>query len=234
MRFIESSAAFGPDFSFDSEVTTRGPEARRITQLWLGKRLRPDVHNDLSLVSTSLLLRYHFDEDLGGRYLLTVSSRNEGTLSHLPFAVDFLEAVSLAYGSGVTSAYGPGLLALARTGASSSGAGDAANSEPGSELERRLPTELVSRLRSSVPPRRYDVALMPESVGWINVWAPDVIAAIGPRRIEAQPWYMQRATSEEGKVLVATAKPPEPPDFAALECLAQIVDGLELDALKSP
>lgn len=236
-RLVETSTAFGPDYAFNGVVTQGGIEQREITQDWLSSRvLEPNARYGFSLASRALLLRYHCDIGLGGRYLLTLDSRNdlaEDPLADLPFASDFLEATSQAYEATVTTLYSADLLTLARVGALVGSDDDPASSELLPQIARDLPKTLWPRLTSWVHPLRYDVASVPEGVGWINVWSSQAIATIGLQRVEAQPWYIQRTTSGDGRILVTTANVPTLDDLTALTRLAEITEGLGLDELKS-
>jgi hypothetical protein len=64
------------------------------------------------------------------------------------------------------------------------------------------------------------------------VWAWNVVEHIGRNKVLAQPWELVESAGDFGLVLTASTDPPDRGHLDLLERIAQIKEGLGLDALQ--
>jgi len=149
-----------------------------------------------------------------------------------------LREAAVAFGADVAGLYPRSLHALVRL-ASGELAGRATDPDNGGSrasnqrvpaFVSQLPEGVFERFASLRPPRTFDVAAVPESVWWANVWSRDVVERLGRQRIESLPWARCEPAGDGGLFLLSSKHRPGPKKPSALEAIAALIEGLDLPA----
>ncbi len=153
-----------------------------------------------------------------------------------------LREAAVAFDADIGALYPRSLHALVRLASGArakasreSGDDNGGSTRPGSGVPpfvAGLPEGLFERFATLEPPRGFDVAAVPESVWWGNVWSRRVVERLGRARVEALPWSTIEPAGDGGLFLVSTATRPAPNKPAALEHIAALNEGLDLPRLQ--
>ncbi|HWU85740.1 MAG TPA: hypothetical protein VN253_00590 [Kofleriaceae bacterium] len=90
-----------------------------------------------------------------------------------------------------------------------------------------VPAAAFARFTTLQPHGQIDSAAVPEAVGWVNVWSPAVVDAIGRARVTAAPWQLRREV-DGGWLLIATTEVPDRAHADAMARVAEIVEAIDL------
>ena len=149
-----------------------------------------------------------------------------------------LREAAVAFGADVAAMYPRSLHALVRL-ASGELAGRATDPDNGgsrSSSQRvpafvaQLPEGVFERFATLQPVRTFDVAAVPESVWWANMWSRDVVERLGRETVESLPWARCEPAGDGGLFLLSSAHRPGPKKPAELEVIASLIEGLDLPA----
>ncbi len=149
-----------------------------------------------------------------------------------------LREAAVAFGADVAALYPRSLHALVRIASGEQAHAAHTDGNGGSDQRLKhlpaflsmLPDGLFERFTGLLPAREFDVAAVPESVWWANVWSKDVVERLGRERVLSLPWARIEPAGDGGLFLQASKALPGPKKPGALARVADLIEGLDLPA----
>jgi hypothetical protein len=235
---LDASASFGAEARLELSFVDGTPEPLQSSPAWLAERLGQHKVQLLTLASSTYAVNLWVRRDFGGVYAMLFMDVKRPELSSPEALARYFPLVAAAHGAPIAMLFTEDLKYL-----SSFGMLDISfeprlsdeeilEAETTPEVAHALPPALALRLTSRIHVDGYDRGEIPEAVGWMNLWGPEVVERVGREKILAQPWDRVAELANGSLLLVVSADPPDRNRLDLLERVARVREGLELEALK--